>query len=182
MHLEKNRSIGKAIRLVDNLIMRRFDRDRPDREVLERITGTNRWVIGYLVDQEHAGREVCQRDLEEAFGITRSTVSKVLDLMERKGLIERTSVERDARLKKLTLLPKAWELSKQMREYAEGVEREIARGFSPEEIKNLFNYIDRIRENLGAQQDLKAQPRDCPPPDLPGINKLDRVKSTEEEE
>ena len=139
-------------------------------------------MIGYLVDQEQAGREVCQRDLEEAFGITRSTVSKVLDLMERKGLIERTSVERDARLKKLTLLPKAWELSKQMREYAEGVEREIARGFSPEEIKNLFNYIDRIRENLGAQQDLKMQPRDCPPPDLTGISKMDRVKSAEEEE
>jgi hypothetical protein len=83
--LNKRRSIGKSVRSLNNLIMRRFDRDRPDREVLERITGTNRWVIGYLVEQERAGREVCQRDLEEAFGITRSTVSKVLDLMERKG-------------------------------------------------------------------------------------------------
>ncbi len=161
--MEKKRSIGKAIRSLDNLIMRRFDRDRPDREVLERITGTNRWVIAYLVEQERAGREVCQRDLDEAFGVTRSTVSKVLDLMERKGLIERTSVSRDARLKKLTLLPKAWALSEQMHDYAEGVEQELARGFSPEEIENLFNYIDRIRENLGVQWDRQAGPRDSPP-------------------
>ena len=161
--MEKKRSMGKAIRSLDKLIMRRFDRDRPDREVLERITGTNRWVIAYLVEQEKAGREVCQRDLEEAFGVTRSTVSKVVDLMERKGLIERTSVSRDARLKKLTLLPKAWALSKQMHEYAEGVERELTRGFSPEEIENLFHYIDRIRENLGVQRELQAGPMDSPP-------------------
>jgi len=162
--MESNRSIGKAIRSLDNLIMRRFDRDRPDREVLERITGTNRWVIGFLVEQEKAGREVCQRDLEEAFGVTRSTVSKVLDLMERKGLVERTSVSRDARLKKLTLTPKAWALFQQMAEYAQGVERELTRGFSPEEIENLFNYIDRIRENLGAPPYRQAGQRDGPPP------------------
>jgi DNA-binding MarR family transcriptional regulator len=147
--LDKNRAVGKAIRSLNNKIARRFDANRPDKEVLERITGTNRWVIGYLVEQKRAGKEVYQRDLEEAFGVTRSTVSKVLDLMVRKGLIERRSVERDARLKKLVLLPKALELSERMCAYAEGVEKEITAGFSPEEIETLMSYIDRMKKNLG---------------------------------
>jgi len=69
--------------------------------------------------------------------------------MVRKGLIERRSVERDARLKKLVLLPKALELSERMCAYAEGVEKEITAGFSPEEIETLMNYIDRMKKNLG---------------------------------
>jgi DNA-binding MarR family transcriptional regulator len=149
MLVEVNRSVGKAIRSLNNMIARRFDAGGPDREVLERITCGNRWVIGYLVEQTQAGREVYQRDLEKTFGITRSTVSKVLDLMVRKGLIERQSVAHDARLKKLVLLPKALELSAQMRAYAESVERELLTGFSPEEVERLFGYIDRMKKNLG---------------------------------
>lgn len=144
-----NRPVGKAIRSLNNMLMRRFDSGRPDREVLERITGTNRWVIGYLVEQARAGKDVYQRDLEETFGVTRSTVSKVIDLMVRKGLIERRSVERDARLNKLVLLPKALELSDRMCAYAEGVERELLAGFSPEEVQTLLGYIDRMKKNLG---------------------------------
>jgi DNA-binding MarR family transcriptional regulator len=149
MRVETNRSVGKAIRSLNNMIARRFDAGRPDREVLERITGTNGWVIGYLVEETRAGREVCQRDLERAFGVTRSTVSKVLDLMAQKGLIERQSVERDARMKKLVLLPKAIELSERMRAHGESVERALLSGFSPEEVQTLFNYIDRMKKNLG---------------------------------
>ena len=145
----QERSVGKAVRSLNNKIMRRFDANRPDKEFLERITGTNRWVIGYLAQKRREGQLVCQRDLEEAFGVTRSTVSKVLDLMERKGLIERRSVERDGRLKEIALLPKALELSEKMRAYAEGVEREITAGFTPEEIDSLFDYIERIKRNLG---------------------------------
>lgn len=149
MPVEVNRSVGKAIRSLNNAIARRFDAGRPDREVLERITCANRWVIGYLVEQARAGRDVYQRDLEETFGITRSTVSKVLNLMVRKGLIERQSVAHDARLKKLVLLPKALELSARMRTYAESVERELLAGFSPEEVEHLFDYIRRMKKNLG---------------------------------
>ncbi len=147
--MEVNRSVGKAIRSLNNRIARRFDAGRPDREVLERITCANRWVIGYLIEQQQAGRAVYQRDLEKAFGITRSTVSKVLDLMARKGLIERQGVAHDARLKKLVLLPKALELSARMRAYAQSVERALLAGFSPEETERLFEYIDRMEKNLG---------------------------------
>ncbi len=44
-----------------------------------------------------------QRDIEREFSITRSTVTNILQLMERKGYIERRSVPQDARLKQLVL-------------------------------------------------------------------------------
>jgi DNA-binding MarR family transcriptional regulator len=128
--------------------MRRFDLNRPDKEALERITNANRWVIGFLAEQQQKGKDVFQRDLEETFCVTRSTVSKVLDLMVRKGLVERQAVPHDARLKKLVLTPKALELSERMRLYAEEVEREVTAGFSQEEIDTLLDYIERIRKNL----------------------------------
>lgn len=149
--MENNRAVGKAIRSLSNRIMRRFDADRPDREVLERITGINRLVIGFLAEQRQAGKEVYQRDLEEVFDVTRSTVSKVVDLMERKGLVERRAVAGDARLKKLELTPKALELSARMRAYAKGVEGEITAGFTPQEIETLLGYIDRMKKNLGEE-------------------------------
>ena len=51
----------------------------------------------------HREEQVFQRDIEREFSITRSTVTNILQLMERKGYIERRSVPQDARLKKLVL-------------------------------------------------------------------------------
>jgi DNA-binding MarR family transcriptional regulator len=147
--LDKRRSVGKSVRSLNNLIMRRFDSNRPDREALERVTNANRWVISFLVEQQNNGKDVYQKDLETAFCITRSTISKVIDLMIQKDLIRRMPVAHDARLKKLVLTQKAMELSEKMRIYADGVEREITAGFSDKELDTLFEYIDRMKKNLG---------------------------------
>ncbi len=147
--MDNKRHIGREIRSLNNILMRRFDSNRPDKEELGRITNANRWVIGYLTEQQAKGKDVFQRDLEETFCITRSTVSKVIDLMIQKGLIERQAVPYDARLKKLVLTEKALELSGKVRLYAEGVEKEVTAGFTQEEISTLLSYIDRIRKNLG---------------------------------
>lgn len=147
--MDNKRHVGRAIRKLNNLLMRRFDLNRPDKEALERITNANRWVISFLHEQQQKGKDVFQRDLEEAFCVTRSTISKVLDLMVQKGLVERRPVPHDARLKKLVLTPKALDLSERMQAYAQEVEREVTAGFSQEEIDTLLDFIDRIRKNLG---------------------------------
>ena len=48
-----------------------------------------------------------QRDLQAHFSVRRSTVTGLLQLMEKKGLITRSSVAQDARLKKIQLTPRA---------------------------------------------------------------------------
>ena len=68
---------------------------------VHKITGSNGWILGYLAD--HENEEIYQKDIEEKFCVTRSTVSKVLKGMESKGLLRRESVSSDARLKRLVL-------------------------------------------------------------------------------
>ena len=91
------RSIGNEIRVLSNMIHREIS-NSPGMKKVERVTGTNAWIIGYIAQQ--GTRDVFQRDLEQKFGITRSTASKVVNLMVQKGLIVREKVPGDARLKK----------------------------------------------------------------------------------
>ena len=143
--MENRRYIGREIRALDNLIKRFIDNQMNSAQIT-RITGSNGWIIGYLRD--HSGKPVYQRDLEAEFNITRSTASKVVNLMEEKGLVRRESVPEDARLKKLTLTPKAVELGKVMERNREVVEARIVKGFTDEELDQLYSYIERIKKNV----------------------------------
>ena len=62
------------------------------------------WIMEYLY--RNSDTPVFQRDIEREFSITRSTVTNILQLMERKGYIARQSVAQDARLKQLVLTEK----------------------------------------------------------------------------
>lgn len=143
--MEKKRYVGRELRVLDNLIKRFIDNQMNSTKI-NRITGSNGWIIGYLRD--HSSRPVYQKDLEAEFNITRSTASKVVNLMEEKGLIRRESVPEDARLKKLTLTPKAVELGKEMERNREIVEARIVKGFTEEELEQFYSYIERIKKNV----------------------------------
>lgn len=137
--------IGKELRSLNNLINRYVD-NYTKKKHFESITGTNLWVIGYL--DENSDKDIYQKDLENEFSITRSTASKVLTLMVKKGLIERKSVPHDARLKKLVLTSKALEFTKEMRKDMMKVEENLTKGFSSEEIEELHTYIERLKANV----------------------------------
>lgn len=137
--------IGIELRSLDNLIMRRFEQSEQKKQ-LDSITGTNGWIIAYLAD--NADKEIYQKDLEKQFSITRSTVSKVLNLMEKKGLIERRGVPGDSRLKKLVLTDKAWKISAVMRECGSQLEAALTKGFTQSELDSLYNYIQRMKDNM----------------------------------
>jgi len=104
------------------------------------------WVIHYLV--ENRDRDVFQRDLEEQFTVRRSTATKILQLMERNGLIVRRAVDYDARLKKLELTPKAIELHQKITGEMEALENLLIQGISSEELEAFYQTIDKIKRNL----------------------------------
>ena len=141
--------VGLELRSLSNLIRRYFEFSSHRKEI-DTITGNNGWIIGYL--SRNAGRDVYPKDLEEHFSITRSTVSKVLGLMEQKGLIERRAVARDARLKKIVLTEKAKQVEGLMRDDAARLERTLAEGFSEEELQTLYSYIERMKKNISQIQ------------------------------
>lgn len=141
------RKVGIEIRSLDNLIMRFVDSSAAKRQ-LDAITGTNGWIIGFLA--ERGGQAVFQRDLEKEFGITRSTASKVIDLMVKKGLVERRSVDYDARLRQLVLTDKAWAAAQVMVREGEALENRLLEGFAQEEIAQLMDYIARMKHNMSS--------------------------------
>ena len=143
--LTAKRKIGKDIHRLSNRIKRNMDANSDHRQ-LDAITGSNGWIIRFLSERE--GQDVYQKDLEAEFGITRSTASKVIRLMEQKGLVMRQSVIHDARLKKLTLTDKSREFSREMHRIGNAMDQRLLRGFSPEEISQLYDFIDRMMKNL----------------------------------
>ncbi len=105
-------------------------------------------ILGHIFIEEAMGNYVFQRDIEEIFRIRRSSVTSVLQLLEKKGLLRRESVEEDARLKKLVLTEEGWNLQKYTVHYLNTLEQEIRNIFTEEELKIFFDYMNRIDEKL----------------------------------
>ena len=143
--MNQHKHIGFEIKTLSNLIKRQFDQSSNKKEI-DNLTGTNGWVIGYLANNQH--RDVFQKDLELEFSIRRSTASKILQLMEKKGFIKRESVEYDARLKKLVLTEKALEVHAIAQQGINQLEKKISKGLTNEEIETFFKIAEKIKKNL----------------------------------
>ena len=143
--MEQKRPIHVEMRSLSHRI-HRFFQNSPNKKTVETITGTNGWIIGYLADRQD--KDVFQKDIEREFDITRSTASKVIDLMEQKGLVERQKVASDARLRKLVLTEKSLQLAELIAEDKKHLDEVLMRNFSEEEKEKLTEFITRMRKNL----------------------------------
>lgn len=143
--LRGEKTIGFEIRVLSNLIKREIE-STPSSHYVDKVTGTNGWVIRYLVDNQD--RDVYARDFEEEFSIRRSTVSQVLKLMEEKGLIQRIPVHSDARLKKVVLTKKALEFHQIMEGEIKRIENKLVQGVSKEELAAFFIVMEKFKANL----------------------------------
>lgn len=137
--------IGSEIHILGNMI-HRFVESLPNKKKIDRLTGTNAWIIAYI--EGRRGEDVFQKDFEKQFGITRSTASKVVNLMEKKGLVRRESVPYDARLKKIVLTEKSEQIHQLMIEDFRELESTLEDGFSREELERFTDYLHRMQRNL----------------------------------
>lgn len=135
--------IGKDIIVLSNRIKRRM---RVAAEALG-ITDTQGRVLQYIWEESEK-REVFQKDIEDEFDIRRSSVTQIIKLLERDGLIVRESVQRDARLKKLVLTEKAIEIQKLMNGKVRELEAEMQKDISPEEKELFLKILCKIRKNV----------------------------------
>lgn len=145
--MENEKFIGREIRKTNNMFKRRHMNSEFHKQI-QNITGTNGWIIGFLAD--NSDRDIFQKDIEEIFSLRRSTVSNMVQLMEKKGFIKRESVDYDARLKKLVLTQKALDIHKAILKDVEENEKKIKNGISEEELKIFFDVIEKIQKNLEA--------------------------------
>ena len=136
-------AIGCKINYVSNIIKREIEK-LESIEALERVSGTNSFILVYILEKEI----VFQKDIEKEFGITRSTASKVISLMESKGLIIRKSVSNDLRLKQLVLTDEAKKIVLAVKEDLNKFEKRLTYGLTEEEKKLLSSILGKIEKNI----------------------------------
>lgn len=135
--------ISYVIRHLYHVMDRNFCHPRNEKDGTTPYHGR---IIGYLY--KNRDTDIFQRDIENHFGIRRSTVTKVLQAMENNGLITRTAVLSDARLKKLTLTEKAVEMHGHFREEIDSFEEMLSHGLTEEELESFFTVTEKIYNNL----------------------------------
>lgn len=147
--IEKEDNVGKLLCMIHNGMHRSMNNSIFHKKV-EGMTGKNGWIIGFLAD--HSGQPVYQKDLEAEFNVTRSTASKVISLMEKKGFVHRRNVEEDARLKEIELTEKGREAVQLMEQDIQEMEQKLCRGFSPEEKAQFIEFLHRVFDNIEHRQ------------------------------
>lgn len=140
----KNKDIGQQLASLNHLINRNLQNELSSE--LMRISAANGYILVYLYENKQ--NDVFQRDLEEYFNITRSTASKVLSLMETKGLIRRGGVDGDARLKKLVITKEGEMMLEALSDSRKQMEDKLTDGFSEDELDRLHDYLRRMKENM----------------------------------
>lgn len=132
------------IKVLNSLIQRELEQ-RCKLMAGDMISGVNGLIMGYILRQ---GGNVYQRELEDEFALTRSTISKVVNLMERKGLIERAAAEHDARQRVIVLTDAAREMARGLQEEGRRISEKLLAGFDESETDAMAGFIDRMIQNM----------------------------------
>jgi DNA-binding MarR family transcriptional regulator len=135
--------IGKKINILSKRIHRRIDKEASQYG----ITGVQGRILGFIYWKSKE-RDIFQKDIEEELDVRRSSVTSVLQLMEKNGFIERVSVSEDARLKKIILTEKGLEIQTNIYDFILGVEKSLRDELSEAEVNILISLIDRLSEKI----------------------------------
>lgn len=145
--MNRQRTVCQEIKVL-NLMLKRFAESTISELFDREITDVQGRVIGFLYLNQD--RPVYQKDVEAEFSITRATTSKMLTLMEKNGLIIRSAVSYDARLKELRLTDKAREYAQRVWRGLEEFEKTVTQGMTEEEQTTLLLLLHKLEENVAS--------------------------------
>lgn len=141
--MDKEIRIGKKIIILSMKIRRRLDNETSKYG----ITGVQGRILGFLSHNSEK-RDIFQKDIEEELEVRRSSVTSVLQLMEKNGIIERVSVSKDARLKKLVLTEKGMEIQRNVHNRISELEESLREELSDDELNQLVSLIDKLSDKI----------------------------------
>ena len=103
MEFDANVSVSFTMRVIHNMIKDVITKTAPKFKVhpQSQLQGG---ILGFLY---HTEEPVYQKDIEKAFQISRATATNTLQVMEKNGLIQRKSQDKDARLKRIYMTEEA---------------------------------------------------------------------------
>ena len=139
-----HQNIGNKVRIIHNYIDKYFHSSWEKAGI--EPTRMQCATLHYL--RHHKDEDVFQKDLEAAFSISGATVTNILKVMEKDGLITRIPMEKDARLKKLVMTEKGKQYDEVARANVVRLEAGMEKGFTEEEITRFREYLDRLTQNI----------------------------------
>lgn len=140
------RHIGRELHTLDMMIGRLVNAYQSKVDEKAGINRMQGWIIGYLY--RHSDEDVFQKDLEAEFQMARSTASGILQSMEKKQLIIRESIPRDARLKRLVLTPKGMEFQMEIIDNFARIQKALSADIPEKKLEEFYETADMIRENV----------------------------------
>lgn len=138
--------LGKQLKSVSNLFSRRIHQ-LPLIHQGENLTPMQRMIIVVVHEKSKTG-DVFQRDLEQFFSIRRSTVTGVLQLMEKRGLLLREPTAQDGRLKRIRLTETSNGLFALIQKNLEETEALLCQGLTKDEISFFSNILTKMEQNI----------------------------------
>ena len=129
---------------------------------VDEVTLMHGWIMGFLY--ENRERNVYQKDIEKFFHIGRSTVTNTIQIMEKRAMIRRESVEWDARLKKVLLTEKGIETHETMKSLIDELNEGILDGIEEKDTDIFLNVLYQIRDNV--EKKMKKRKGEFHDPDI----------------
>ena len=105
-------------------------------------------MLGYVYFQYCREKKVLQKELEEEFKIRKSSVTSVIQILEKKGLVRRVSVPGDARKKEVVLTEYGITVQETVMERLKGLENMVNEVLTPRERKLWHSCIRKIETRL----------------------------------
>ena len=115
-------------------------------EGIDEIPLMNGWIMRYLY--ENRKKDIFQKDIEKFFSIGRSTVTNIIQILEKKGYVRRESVEYDARLKKVILTEQGIESHEKIEAIIGCLNHRMIQGIEDDDLQVFLRVADQIRRNV----------------------------------
>lgn len=139
-----DRTIGFELRSTSNQLKRHINSLTPFQQ--NDLRGGCGYVLGFLYN--HRDEDIFQKDIEEEMGIRKSSVTSLINTLEKNGLITREQTKNDGRFKKVVLTKKGILVHEDVIKELNRVEDLLSCGLSEEDIEKFFELMGKIKDNI----------------------------------
>ncbi|MDR6447152.1 MarR family winged helix-turn-helix transcriptional regulator [Paraburkholderia sp. 22099] len=106
---------------------------------------------GSILFMVASGKCLLAAELAREYGIDASAVTRLVDRLEKRGLLTRVRSNEDRRVVRLALTPEGQAIAARMPAIFTGVLNSLLSGFTPEEVGFLKSMLRRVLVNAGEQ-------------------------------
>ncbi|MBQ5747006.1 MAG: MarR family transcriptional regulator [Clostridia bacterium] len=142
--MEEKIPLGRLILRTANILKRSADENL----VNENMTVEQLQVLKMINEK---GGSVLQKDIEKEFGVRRSTTTSAMQILEKKGYIERFSSPDDSRAKTVVLTDAGKEKNKRLISFIKNRDEKFFGVLTKEEENTLTELIRKLLDGAGKE-------------------------------